>query len=538
MLKRNVWAALAVLSVALILLMAGCTIPGLTEKENPQGNPGQIANPASVNCVNNGGNLSIVKDANGGEVGMCTLPDGTVCEDWAYFRGECPAPIANMTNPASTNCVEKGGNLSIVKDENGSETGMCTLPDGTVCEEWAYFRGECPAPIANMTNPASTNCVNNGGNLSIVKDANGGEVGMCALPDGTVCEEWAYFRGECPSNSTYRLVGNKTLDFGQAMDAGMIKIKFNGFNTEYDDNPFPAALLILGQDGSTLAQKKIGVKSYDTYTLEPENKTYMIYVEETGNGYSSNIQWASLLVYEVQSQADIANITATLNATGKIVTDNGNQKDTLIGSSIVNVGDTVSMGVLKFRLDDLGISRKGDSPALLSILDANNSTVRRMSIAPGTARIYTGSDGNAYGIYVEMSAPGATQAARWVKIDVYQIAGQPDVSSIIPAYMNTTTGSRVANATLAVGQQLNAGEISVSLTDVGFYPLAQKKPAIVNITDSQGTTVALATIPPGTGLQYRMPSGAKYLVFCSATTLDTSTPKDSTAQISVYRTYS
>jgi len=48
-----------------------------------------------------------------------------------------------MANPASTNCIDKGGSLELVTDESGGQKGMCTLKDGTVCEEWAYFRGEC-----------------------------------------------------------------------------------------------------------------------------------------------------------------------------------------------------------------------------------------------------------------------------------------------------------------------------------------------------------------------------------------------------------
>jgi putative hemolysin len=48
----------------------------------------QMANPASVNCTKNGGKLSII-DQPEGQVGMCTFLDGTVCEEWAYFRGEC-----------------------------------------------------------------------------------------------------------------------------------------------------------------------------------------------------------------------------------------------------------------------------------------------------------------------------------------------------------------------------------------------------------------------------------------------------------------
>lgn len=45
-----------------------------------------------------------------------------------------------------------------------------------------------------MPNPASQYCLEQGGKLNIVKDAQGGEVGMCALPNGTTVEEWSFFR--------------------------------------------------------------------------------------------------------------------------------------------------------------------------------------------------------------------------------------------------------------------------------------------------------------------------------------------------------
>lgn len=61
----------------------------------------------------------------------------------------CPAPPAStvttttLANPASVNCVQnKGGTLEIKKDPEGNEYGVCHLPDGTSCEEWALFRGE------------------------------------------------------------------------------------------------------------------------------------------------------------------------------------------------------------------------------------------------------------------------------------------------------------------------------------------------------------------------------------------------------------
>lgn len=55
------------------------------------------------------------------------------------------AETTQMANPASVHCIDNGGTLEIVTDDQGQH-GICTLPDGTVCEEWAFFRGECPAP--------------------------------------------------------------------------------------------------------------------------------------------------------------------------------------------------------------------------------------------------------------------------------------------------------------------------------------------------------------------------------------------------------
>ncbi|MFA6531093.1 MAG: ABC transporter substrate-binding protein [Candidatus Micrarchaeia archaeon] len=80
------------------------------------GNGLQIANPASVNCINHGGVLSIVSEP-GGERGICTLSDGTVCDEWAYYRGECPL----RTGPASDEIKVKvvPQNMAKEKLENG-----------------------------------------------------------------------------------------------------------------------------------------------------------------------------------------------------------------------------------------------------------------------------------------------------------------------------------------------------------------------------------------------------------------------------------
>ena len=49
-----------------------------------------------------------------------------------------------MANPASAACIRAGGTLTFVQSDKG-EQGMCTLPTGVVCDEWEFFRGECPA---------------------------------------------------------------------------------------------------------------------------------------------------------------------------------------------------------------------------------------------------------------------------------------------------------------------------------------------------------------------------------------------------------
>jgi hypothetical protein len=50
---------------------------------------------------------------------------------------------AGVANPASVFCIEQGGTLEI-RDEQNGQTGYCSLPDGTVIEEWEYFRQNSP----------------------------------------------------------------------------------------------------------------------------------------------------------------------------------------------------------------------------------------------------------------------------------------------------------------------------------------------------------------------------------------------------------
>jgi putative hemolysin len=55
-------------------------------------------------------------------------------------------PVIGMANPATKHCIEQGGKLRIVTAPDGSESGLCTLKNGVTCDEWEYFKGECPKP--------------------------------------------------------------------------------------------------------------------------------------------------------------------------------------------------------------------------------------------------------------------------------------------------------------------------------------------------------------------------------------------------------
>jgi len=57
-------------------------------------------------------------------------------------------------------------------------------------------------PQANLPNPASVYCEQNGGRLEFREDASGGVFGVCIFPDGSECEEWAFYRSECKSGDS------------------------------------------------------------------------------------------------------------------------------------------------------------------------------------------------------------------------------------------------------------------------------------------------------------------------------------------------
>ena len=51
-------------------------------------------------------------------------------------------PLTSLANPASKNCIDQGGRLEI-EDRSDGQVGICIFADGSQCEEWDLLRGRC-----------------------------------------------------------------------------------------------------------------------------------------------------------------------------------------------------------------------------------------------------------------------------------------------------------------------------------------------------------------------------------------------------------
>jgi len=100
----------------------------------------QIANPASVNCSEVGGNLTIEKRGDGGEYGLCYFEDNRACEEWALLRGDCSVGGVKTTGFDSIDqkyCAWSGGQTLAVPDS------VCTFKDGSSCPTIDFYNGTC-----------------------------------------------------------------------------------------------------------------------------------------------------------------------------------------------------------------------------------------------------------------------------------------------------------------------------------------------------------------------------------------------------------
>jgi putative hemolysin len=95
----------------------------------------------------------------------------TACTSFRVQTSESAATeiLPNMPNPASVYCEQNGNQLEIQTADDGSQSGVCVFPDGSICDEWAYFRGECGPAAPKSPTPAMT--------VEATPDASGGGPG-------------------------------------------------------------------------------------------------------------------------------------------------------------------------------------------------------------------------------------------------------------------------------------------------------------------------------------------------------------------------
>lgn len=100
----------------------------------------KIANPASTNCLSNGGRLEIKTKEDGSQYGLCYFDDARACEEWAMMRGECPIGGVKTTgydNEAQKYCAWLGGKTT------AEENSVCTFNDGSTCLNSDLYLDAC-----------------------------------------------------------------------------------------------------------------------------------------------------------------------------------------------------------------------------------------------------------------------------------------------------------------------------------------------------------------------------------------------------------
>ncbi|MEM4263742.1 MAG: DUF333 domain-containing protein [Candidatus Woesearchaeota archaeon] len=117
-----------------------------------------MGNPASEFCLQNGGEIDIRETAMG-QYGVCVFPDGSECEEWAFYRGEClPGESLKQATP------EEPPKIEWMRCAQYNVPGkLCTTEYAPVCAKiemtsgtrWITFQNACLACKASQR-PATT----------------------------------------------------------------------------------------------------------------------------------------------------------------------------------------------------------------------------------------------------------------------------------------------------------------------------------------------------------------------------------------------
>jgi len=135
------WRALALAAAGGVVALTGCGGDASTSAR-------RLANPASENCVAKGGRL-VIEAAPAGQYGVCLFEDNRQCEEWALLHGTCPdggIKVTGYITPQARYCTIRGGDYAVTAEPTAAtpEAGTCTLPGEPSCDALALYEGRCP----------------------------------------------------------------------------------------------------------------------------------------------------------------------------------------------------------------------------------------------------------------------------------------------------------------------------------------------------------------------------------------------------------
>jgi len=131
--------------IALVIVFSACSIlAGPSDSPEVDEVVVGLANPAAIYCEGLGYSLESV-ERDGGMDADCILSDGTRCAAWDFLSGRCGQKL--------TYCEMQGGTL-----EEAANIGTCRFSDGSDCDEYLYFSGDCepgdnPAQVTEEVAP-------------------------------------------------------------------------------------------------------------------------------------------------------------------------------------------------------------------------------------------------------------------------------------------------------------------------------------------------------------------------------------------------
>jgi putative hemolysin len=131
-----------------------------------------------------------------------------------------------------------------------------------------------------IANPAAVYCEKQGYRLEMRTDPGGNQYGLCIFPDGSECDEWAYFRGECGPAGQDQATENKAVEAAKIMLANELDFDASQI-TVFSLNPttWPDSCLGLASQGETCSMVET---SGFRVTLSAGENNYTYHTDLTG----------------------------------------------------------------------------------------------------------------------------------------------------------------------------------------------------------------------------------------------------------------